>query len=289
MNTVSEIKKIMTDAFVGNSTIRTVYGLDRAKSFEQQFSIVSFESVLFDVLAISWFVLKELFSQHRKEIDEKIAKQKTHRLAWIQGMYLNFQYGFELLPESDLFNNDDATPDQIEESKIIKYCAVSESDTQREVIIKIATEVSEELAPVKADKMETIYEYTTRIKGVGVPYRIINYLPDLLKLKIRIYRDPLVLDNRGMDRTSANYPVEDALKEFMKELPFDGALQIQDLSNKLEKVPGVKLVQIDLAQSCWINPATNGYGDFTNIDVRKVPESGYFKIVDFNGISYEVL
>lgn len=252
-------------------------------------SKTSIWGLMFYCVAYAMNILYELFTQHRKEIDDKIANQKTHRLAWIQQMYLKFQYGFALLPESDLFDNGNATAEEIEQSKIIKYCAVNESDTQREVIIKIATEVNEELSPVDAEKMEAIYEYTSQIKGVGVPYRIINYLPDLLRLNIRIFRDPLVLDVNGMNRNTAKYPVVDALKEFMKELPFDGALQLQDLANKLEQVPGVKLVSIDLAQSAWINPQSNSYGDFTSIDVRKVPDSGYFKIENFNSIRYEVL
>ncbi|QTV06064.1 nucleotidyltransferase [Faecalibacter bovis] len=245
--------------------------------------------LMFYCVAFAIEQLAQLFSQHRKEIDDKIAKQKTHRLAWIQGMYLNFQYGFDLIPETDQFDNSNATDDQISESKIIKYCAVNESDTQREVIIKIATEVEGELSPLPQEVMETIDRYTSEIKGTGVPYRIINYVPDLLRLKIRVFRDPLLIDEQGMHRRNANFPVEDALKEFMKELPFDGALQIQDLSNKLESVTGVELVSVDLVQSCWVNPATSGYGDWRSIDVRKVPESGYFKIENFNGISYEVL
>lgn len=252
-------------------------------------SKTSIWGLIFYCVAFAMDTLYQMFAMHRTEIDDKIAKQKTHRLAWIQQMYLKFQYGFDLLPESDLFDNGDATEEQIEASKIIKYCAVNESDTEREVIIKIATESNELLAPIDEDKMEAVLAYTKEIKGTGVPYRIINYLPDLLRLHIRIFRDPLVLDANGMHRLDANYPVQDALKEFMKELPFDGALQLQDLSNKLEAVEGVQLVAVDQAMSCWINPDTDSYSDYRSIDVRKVPESGYFKIENFDNISYEVL
>ena len=227
-------------------------------------------------------------SVHRSEIDTKISTQKTHRLPWIQSLYLNFQYGFQLQQEKDLFDNTSATTEEIEASKIIKYCAVNESSSGREVIIKIATEKDDVLSPLEADKMEAIFEYTKRVKGTGIPYTIINYLPDRLKLNIRVFRDPLVINANGMDITSAKYPIQEALQEFMKELPFNGELRLQDLANKLEAVTGVNLVSVDLAQSCWINATTNNYGDWTTIDVRRIPESGYFTIENYNDIRYEV-
>ena len=240
------------------------------------------------IMAYSVEQIAQLFTLHRSEIDTKIPTQKTHRLPWIQSLYLNFQYGFQLQQEKDLFDNTNATDEEIEASKIIKYCAVNESSSGREVIIKIATEKDDVLSPLEADKMEAIFEYTKRVKGTGIPYTIINYLPDRLKLNIRVFRDPLVINANGMDITSAKYPIQEALQEFMKELPFNGELRIQDLANKLEAVTGVNLVSVDLAQSCWINATTNNYGDWTTIDVRRIPESGYFTIENYNGISYEV-
>lgn len=244
--------------------------------------------MMFYIMAFAVEQIAQLFTLHRSEIDTKISTQKTHRLPWIQSLYLNFQYGFELIKEKDLFDNTGATDEEIEASKIIKYCAVNESSTGREVIVKIATEKDNILSPLDADKIEAIYEYTKRVKGTGIPYRIINYLPDRLKLNIRIIRDPLVINANGMDITSAKYPIQEALQEFMKELPFNGELRIQDLANKLEAVTGVNLVSVDLAQSCWINATTNNYGDWTTIDVRRIPESGYFTIENYNDIRYEV-
>ncbi|MDM1042123.1 MULTISPECIES: nucleotidyltransferase [Empedobacter] len=240
------------------------------------------------IMAFSVEQLAQLFTVHRSEIDAKFLNQKSHRLPWIQSLYLNFQYGFELIKEKDLFDNTGATTEEIEASKIIKYCAVNETANEREVIIKIATEKDDVLSPLEIDKIEAIYEYTKRVKGAGVPYTIINYLPDRLKLNIRVFRDPLVINANGMDITSAEYPIPKALQEFMKELPFNGELRIQDLANKLEAVTGVNLVSVDLAQSCWINATTNNYGDWTTIDVRRIPESGYFTIENYNDIRYEV-
>ncbi|MDK7376060.1 nucleotidyltransferase [Weeksella virosa] len=285
---IQDYKEQFTSAFMNNDVLVKAYGLDKKKSFASQFSVVSFESQLFDVLAICAFFLGELFNKHRKEMDQKILNQKTHRLEWIRNMFLNFQYGFKLKPESDVFDNASASEEEILQSKIIKYCAVNESSNQKEVIVKIATERNGEMSPIDTDKMEAILAYAAEVKGAGVPYRIINYLPDLLKLNIRIFRDALVLDANGMNRQTGEKSVEVALQEFMKELPFNGELRLQDLANKLERTSGVNLVQIDLAQTAWIDADKGTYDDYESIDVRRIPASGYFKIENFNGIRYVV-
>ena len=46
------------------------------------------------IMAYSVEQIAQLFALHRSETDVKISTQKTHRLPWIQSLYLNFQYGF---------------------------------------------------------------------------------------------------------------------------------------------------------------------------------------------------
>ncbi|TGN26756.1 hypothetical protein [Empedobacter tilapiae] len=271
---VESYKNEMIAAKENNSSLRGLTSNSKTSIWGQ----------MFYVMAYSLDLLAQLFTTHRKEIDEKIKTQKTHRLEWIRQLYLNFQYGkaigkdIYLKPETDIYDNTGLTEDQVERSKIIKYCAVSESNSQKEVLIKIATEDEDkELSPITdQDVIKAVEAYTKEVKGVGIPYRIINSLPDLLQLIITIYRDPLVLDSQG--GFEGEYPVNEALKEFMRELPFDGELRLQDLSNKLEKIDGVKLVDIEAANSSWIDASTRSYGGLINFKVRKTPASGYFKI-----------
>jgi|26BtaG_2_1085354.scaffolds.fasta_scaffold01419_9 hypothetical protein len=233
-------------------------------------------------------LLRQMFETHKKEIDTLIASKKLHNGIWIRNQLLNFQYGYTLIPGTDVWKNGNATPDEVEASKIIKYAAVTESVDEKRVICKIATEEGEKLQPLTATHIEAIAEWLSQIKATGIPYTIINYKPDLLLLQLRIFRNPLLLDQNGVHRITGKEPVKEALKEFMKELPFNGELRLQELANKLEQAEGVSLVQIDSAQSCWIDPATNNYGNYVEIDVRKIPESGYFELENFDGISYGI-
>ena len=247
------------------------------------------------IIAYAINLLREMFEVHKSELEDLLITQKRHRAEDVRRRLLNFQYGFPLRPETDEFINGTASEDDIEASKIIKYAAVTESTNEKRVICKIATEsAGGELEPIEAEEMDALAEYINRIKPAGVPYTVLNLPPDRLQLGVRIFRDPLLLDSNGVHRISGKEVVKDALKEFLKEMPFNGELRLQDLANKLEQTDGVNLVQIDYALSSWLDPEEEGYGDFVAIDVRKIPQSGYFKIAnadgeeDFSGISYVV-
>ena len=49
--TVKQIKKSMTDEFMASKIIRDKYGLTEKDTFDNAFSEVSFESILFGIIA----------------------------------------------------------------------------------------------------------------------------------------------------------------------------------------------------------------------------------------------
>jgi len=283
---LKDIKSEIVTAFVSNEQIIAAYGLDPSKTFEQEFSLVSFENVVFNSIAYVIYVLELLFQQHKKEVTEQLYNQKSGRLPWYRDMALQFQYGFDLLVDSDEFDNTNKTAEEIAISKIIKYAAVNDGDNQGVIIVKIAGETDNKLAPITTLGKESVEQYFEEIKYAGSRVVVINYLPDLLYLSIQIQRDVLVLDSNGQSKIDGTKPVEDALQEFMKELPFDGELRLQDLVDKLQPVEGVKIATVLEASSSWIDPTNNAYGVATVFNVKRIPESGYFEIPNFDTISY---
>lgn len=230
------------------------------------------------IIAVAIWTLETLFDVHALEIDKKLSELKPHTPRWYRNKALAFQYGFDLLTDSDRFNNDGKTPEEIQVSKIIKYSAVTEADDQSRLIIKIATEKNNVLAPVLTPQYNAFKSYIKEFKDAGVKITIINYLPDRLRLSIRVVRDPLVLDANGLNILKGTIPVNQALNDFMKELPFDGQLSLQKLEEKLLKVEGVKDLKVDLAETSWIDSKVNDYGAWQAIDINKIPISGYFTV-----------
>jgi len=284
--TRKEIKKQMTSAFVNNNYIRAAYGLQPGKTFEEEFSLVSVENIIFEIVSIVVFQMYLLFARGQKEIDDKILNQKTGRLAWYRTLALQYQEGFDLLPNADGFDNSGATAEQIEASKIVKYASVTESESPGEIIIKVATENNGVQEPI-TDLTGLTYYFEER-KFAGTRINIISYLPDILSLELVIYRNPLVLDANGTSILHGNKPVEEAIEQFLKELPFNGELVLAHLIDRLQLVEGVEIPHLVLAQSKRIDPNSGGYGNWEPINVKKIPVSGWFKIDNFNAISYVV-
>jgi hypothetical protein len=288
--TQAEIKKEITTAFMKNALFAMAYGFPVGGSFEVVFSKLSIENLWFDIISFAHFIHEQFFDQHTKEVNEKLANQKAGNLSWYRTMTLKFLHGFPLVLDRDIFNTTGATAEQIEAARIVKYAAVDEATLSSRVIIKIAGESSNgKLAPITAPQKQALETYINEIKFAGVDTSIINYLPDRLYLTIQIKRDALVLSESGMSILNGNYyPVNDTIAAYMKELPFNGELRLSALVDRLQLVPGVLDATIMNAESAWINPQTNGYGNAQQINISVIPVSGYFEVVTFNNITYVV-
>lgn len=283
-----EIKQEMTIPFMANITLAEKYGFTTGDSFEKVFSLVSFENIIFEIMAYCYLLHEQIFDNHKKENQQLLLLQKSGRLSWYRTMALAFQHGFDLVADQDYFFNGNATAEEIENSKIVKYAAVNENSTESRVILKIAGESEGSLSPITLAAYNSFLAYIKEIKWAGVPVTVINYLPDRLFLNLRIYRNSLLIDEQGNSILYGGKPVETAIKNYMKNLPFDGAFVLQDFAIALRQVEGVEIVEIISAESSWIDAQTNDYGEPQIISVKSIPESGYYEVFNFNNISYVV-
>ena len=228
------------------------------------------------IIAVAIWSLEKIFDLHRADIDKRLAELKPGTAKWYHSKALAFQYGFDLLPDSDKFNNHGRTEEQIEASKVVKYCAVTDAPTESRIVIKIATDNAGTLTPVTTHQQEAFSRYINEIKYAGVYVTILNNQPDWLKLSIRIVRNPLILNENGMNVNSGKQTVKEAIKDYLKRLSFNGELSLQALTDVIQGVEGVKDVSIDLAQTKWIEGSI--WGNFQEINISRIPESGYFAV-----------
>lgn len=285
----TDIKTEMTTSFMSDASIADAYGFEAGALFTAEFSLVSVENFFFEIIAYAIFLHELVFDNHKKEIDAALINQKSGRLSWYRYMALQFQYGFDLLTDSDQFDNTEATDDAIEASKIIKYAAVNEAEADSRVIIKIAGETDGDLAPINAFQRDAFEAYLSEIRYAGIKLTVINYLPDLLFLNLQIERDPLVLDANGMSILTGNFPVNDAIEAYMKLLPFNGEFVVFDFLKYIEaNAEGVVTPTAINIQSSFIDADTDAYGDPVSVSIKTIPFSGYFKVDNFDNISYVV-
>ena len=237
------------------------------------------------IIAVAIWSLEKIFDLHRVDIDRRLAELKPHTARWYRNKALAFQYGFDLLPDSDKFNNQGHTEEAIEASKIVKYSAVIESKNEGRLIVKIAGEQGDTLQPITDAQKQAFEAYLQEIKDAGVRLSVVNYQPDILHLQMKVVYDPLVLDSNGQSIIHATKPVETAIKSYLKRLPFNGELILAHLIDELQQAEGVKIPHLVLAQSK--NITSNGeYGAFEAIEISKIPTAGYFTIDNFNDITY---
>lgn len=162
---------------------------------------------------------------HEKIVEKNALISRPHTLNWYREQALNFHYGMPLDPDSNneilliwkngtyQFDTANLSEAEIEQSKIIKHCAVSEIDL--ETILKLNKNDEEifsdyfrnkvgvvfiKVATVKEDKISRIdvpnelyafKEYIAKIKDAGNQVYITSDQGDNLKLNLNVYVDPL--------------------------------------------------------------------------------------------------
>jgi len=282
--TFAEIFAEMQAAKNGNATLAGLTSTSKTAVWK----------LIFETVAWSIFNFMQAANLHLQEIRELISNQKVFNLRRYRAEALRFQYGFDLIPESDRFkstytvNGSEvvATAEQIEESKIIRYAACSRvvDNGRAKIVMKIAPGNLNDIFP--ANVMAAFAKYIEEISPAGDHVTIINYLPDMLKFSFKIKYDPMVLLADGMNIITAQYPVREAIEIFLKNLPFNGELSVQRLEAAILAVDGVEDLQTLQMQTKWIDPSQNGYGLYQPVNMSVIPASGRFKVEGYTGLQY---
>ncbi|MBT1702966.1 hypothetical protein [Chryseosolibacter indicus] len=260
--TIDEIQQSMLDAITADPVLSPVATSTSKVAIFRLFTRI--------VAACAWTV-EVLFDTHKAEVNETIANLKPHTLRWYANKAKDFQYGFDLPLDSDVYNNASFTEEQIDESKIVSYVAVTEGNDKR-LRIKCAKNDGADLAPLAAEELQSFSEYMARIKDAGVKLNIESNQADRIKLELKVYYDPLILDSNGSRIDGANsQPVQSAVKNYLKSLPFNGYFVLAYLTDTLQQVDGVVIPHI---VSCETAYAAFG---FSSVDVMYLPDAGYLR------------
>ncbi len=216
------------------------------------------------IVAVCQWVLETYFDDHKAEMDSIIATQRPHTLQWYVTRAKQFQYGVALPFESDTYTTVSDDP----AVSIITYAAAVELPSL--IRIKVATLSGSSLAPLTTVQLTAFTAYIQQIKDAGVRMQITSGNPDMLRLQLKIYYDPLVLNATGsrIDGT-ATQPVLDAVKNFLKALPFNGLFVLNNLIAALQAVDGVVIGVIESAA------ATYAALPYTPVTVEYAPDAGY--------------
>lgn len=278
---IAAIKKEITDLFIQNETVIGLYDLDTSKTFEDQFSKVSLESILFFVVATAIWALEVLFDRHKAEVVDLIAASKPHRLQWYVAKARAFQFGRALVADTDTYDNAGLTDEQIETERVVKYAAAVEQSGQ--IIVKVAADGATGREPLTVDQEAALTAYLKEVKDAGVQVTIINQPPNAFSASLDIYYDPMILNESLVSLAEGGNPVLDAIDEFIASLPFNGEYRNAALVDKLQLVPGVVIPELHVSSI-----------DGAQVLAKATPASGYMKVYNegdltINAIAYDTI
>lgn len=277
--TIAELKKLMTDSYIGNDTVKQLYELSSDLTFEDQFSAVSLENIIFSDVATVMYVMQQLFDQFKIDISGILNAQLSGAVNWYAYKAKLFQYGMELVPETDYYDNTGLTSEQIDAMRVVKYAAAVESKDKSILYVKVATDDGNGVRqPLSSPQLTAFKQYLNDVQYAGVRISVINDPADEMRLQIDIYYDPLVLDELGvrLDGT-AETPVQDAIRNYLANLPFNGTYTNQGLVDTLQVIDGVRIAEIKSAAFRY-----GAYTEFTEINAREIAHAGYYEISDVN-------
>lgn len=264
--TISEIQQSIVDNVTGNDTLGPLFTSTSKTAVWRLWTYI---------VAVCAWSIEKLMDIFRAEVDEKISAMKPHSLRWYAEIARRFQYGFDLLPEADYYDNTGADEQLLEASKIVSYAAVVEQE--RGVRIKIAKTIDSDLGPLTTEELLSFTDYMKKVKDAGVKLLITSGPADALRLNLRIKYNALVLDSAGVriDGTSMK-PVQNAIREHLLHLPFNGVFSVQKLVDAVQRVEGVNDLNVDECSTRY------GVLPFASVDIAVVPDAGYLRIDDDN-------
>jgi hypothetical protein len=237
---VAEIKKTMTDAFMADATIREKYGLSVNDTFSGKFSSLSIESILFFIVAACCHVLEMIFEQHKRDVEDKIAMAVVASVPWYYKMALAFQYGDSLVLNERTWQYEYASID--ESKQVVKYAAVRDKGTSVQILV--SGDQGGSPVALSNDILTVFKQYMNRVKVAGVILNITSQPSDSVLISADITIDPLVIDGDGTMLRTGGKPVEDAIKEHLKNIVYGGTFNKTKLVDAIQAVEGVVDVEL---------------------------------------------
>lgn len=263
--TISDIKDSMTADFMRNSDVARAYGFETGAVFSSHFSKVSVESLLFYIVACATWVLENLFDRHKKDVEERIEAIMPHRPKWYRDKVLCFMKDKTLVTDTDRYDTSGMSDGDMEAARVVKYAAATESPDASLLTVKVAGESGGIRQPLDSATETQLRAYIAEIKDAGVRVNLVNQTADVFHCEVDVYFDALLLSE------SVETRCRETIRNYIENLPFNGEYTNMALVDELQKVDGVRIVEMVSAST-----EVSGESTPTDINARFTPAAGYF-------------
>lgn len=312
--TITELKKQITDKFMSTPELVAAYGLDVGKTFDEQFSKVSFESILFYVVAFCHKLVYDVIGIFRKEQQDAIDSAYIANNRWYHTQMLSYRAGNELLYD-ELTHKWDYSANVIESVvPTLTYVAVPDVDKidpQGRTIVEIKVAKADkspltvavpvitpttDLTNVDIVDSEILacWKYIQKVKPAGVRVHLISATADIIQFNdgtennkgITIFYNPMLMKSTGeLLATPGVFPVEDAINAYINSIIYGGKFNQNKCIDVIQAAMGVVDCYIDaLRQHTYLM----GAGVYEDVEKTVECASGCFTIENLRtSIAYQ--
>lgn len=186
-------------------------------------------------------IFEQLQDAYKAEIELIADTAIPGTLQWVQDRTFRFQYD-ATTPQVLVVNSDltlsYATVD--DSKKIVTRCSVTQG-TNRVVNIKVAKATSTtDSTPIQLTTPEynSLVGYWSLIGFAGLTYNVINKVSDKVSVTATIYY-------KGQYASTIQTDVENAIRNYLASIPFDGKVRISKIEDAIQAVIGVNDFRID--------------------------------------------
>lgn len=256
--TTKEWKKTITDEWLRQPSIIEKYGIDSSKTFEEQFSAVSIESLLFYAQAYGMMLLEKIMGDRFTDLEARFARLRPHTLSWYAEKIKAFQLNYTLPADTDVYSEIN------EDAQVVQYCSLTERDGV--LSAKVAGQKDGKPSRLSTDVVAKVAEYIGRVKDAGVRVLLSSGDADKFSCSLLVHYDPL------KDITADN--IRQAISAYLESMPFDGVYSNMALIDAVQHIDGVRVAQL------LSSGASYGNNTAATIVSTYTPNAGYMELVD---------
>ncbi|MBQ9146471.1 MAG: hypothetical protein IJX68_01995 [Rikenellaceae bacterium] len=278
MRTLNDITNDLKARFVGNGELVALYGLEPDKTFDEQFSKVSFESLIINIVALACWLVEQTFATTSNEVDAAIDARYVASIPWYRDQALGYQHGHDLTYIEATRSYGYATDDP--DARIVTYAAAREvkddNDIQRVQILVSKAEKE----PLTDEEFSRFSYYMRRIAPAGSRLDIVSKASDKLQISAQVNYNPLLLTSEGRRISDGTSPVAEAIENYINAIKYGGVFNKTKLTDAIQGAEGVTDVILRSVHTATAD------GAFIELDGNSYASTSGSFVVDDLTISY---
>ncbi len=271
MRTQKQILDEIKAAYIADPIVRQRYNITSTDTFDQVFSPISIESLIFYVFSVAIYGIEFLMSKHKLEVEAREDQMRIGTMSWWIKICQDFQYGYPLVynEETHLYEYAEVH----EDAKIIKYATVREIFDGLNILVNADDNGRPIKLPNPSPEIDAFDTYLRKVKIAGIPIMWGSYNADKIKVNLTVVRDPMILDDDGVLIDDGTKPVNKAISDYIASLSFGtGVINKTALLNYIEAATGV--IDVFPTTNDWLKVSTDAVPSFIPVSSQNLQSFG---------------